>query len=656
MVEKSNNKIIFWLIIITGLFLRWYELGAKPMHHDEAQHAMYGLYTYDFPHLNYYKYDPMLHGPVLYNLVAVVYTFFGVSEFSARVLPALLGSLFIFAPLLFRRFFSERTLLLLTGAIALSPSLIYWSRFLIHDYLVITAQLLMLYGVVLAKSERKALFVLLSVAVQYCIKANVFVTLALIFGYLFFEFLVFLLMKKARESHLFLLLRHLKNYPFQLFFALAVSTFAFCYIYSGGFRYEEGILDGLYRKVFPYWLNQHAIQRIDGPFAFNLLLLSAYELPFMLLVGLSVVLFYRRSSKKVLFVFLLCEMVTFALTCFYSFYPINLSFWGEIFKLKNSFDLFVFLTLAIHSVIFTFFTLRAGRTAEAFLGYLFFASFWSYSYLGEKVPWLAVYPHVTGLIFLACYFDRYFREFPLKNFENYSVSRLAMYLGLCAALLGAEFCGEELFLGFISDIKSDPWHRVNLGFVAAGVFLTGLAAFNPWLRILGNCNLLKVFAIMMTIFHLREAVLTNFVYAGHARELMSQVHTTIELDNILRAIRREANDSLNPNPFYVHTKGDPTWPTNWYLDKYHLGQNTVFQFQDGQEKDPKTKYIFRDYKDEAQSENFDGFERKRITLNGWFVPDYSHVTLKKFLHYAVNHEPWNDPGYSYVNYYRRNNS
>src|SRR4029078_6194249 len=144
-------------------------------------------YFYDFPDQNYYKYSPMLHGPLLYNLLRVVYSTVGYSDWGARSLITLIGSVFLFLPLIFRRFLTREIVIALTAFIALSPTIIYWSRFLREYFLVLSGWMLMFYGVLLAAPNRKALFVLVGLAIQFCTKENSYVTTALLFGYLVFE-------------------------------------------------------------------------------------------------------------------------------------------------------------------------------------------------------------------------------------------------------------------------------------------------------------------------------------------------------------------------------------------------------------------------------------------------------------------------------------
>src|SRR5579872_403550 len=86
-------------LMLLGLVLRFWDLGAKAFHHDESLHAFYSWRLYDGEG---YVHDPMMHGPLLFELNALVYLLFGSSDFTARLVPALIGTAIIGMPFLLR--------------------------------------------------------------------------------------------------------------------------------------------------------------------------------------------------------------------------------------------------------------------------------------------------------------------------------------------------------------------------------------------------------------------------------------------------------------------------------------------------------------------------------------------------------------------------
>ena len=133
-ISETSDR--FWLsalaILIVGIAARQLLLGPAPFHPDEAIHAFFAQ------NFGTYHYDPIYHGPLLYHLVAGVFRIFGAHDFTARLVPSLLG-IGLVAMLLFplRRFVGDRAALASAALVAISPSIVTYSRHLLHDSLVL---------------------------------------------------------------------------------------------------------------------------------------------------------------------------------------------------------------------------------------------------------------------------------------------------------------------------------------------------------------------------------------------------------------------------------------------------------------------------------------------------------------------------------------
>ena len=768
----QSEWLAFALIVLAGLILRWAELEVRPYHHDESQHAMFGKYFYDFPESqgHYYKYDPMMHAPLLYNFLRFVYNSLGNTLWSARAPTALIGRIFIFLPLLFRKYFSPYALLALTAAISLSPTLVYWSRFLIHDYFVLSAMIVTLYGVLIARPQQKSFFIILGLTLQFCIKANIFVTLALLAGYLVYElffnyflteksenflnrlwryllkyFLVFFvifalltifahyeistldpsnkisksLIGFADQTSLFILFNfavylliylisffivdgkssylkkiflHIRSYPKQFFVSFLFAVLVFSYIFSSGFRHLKGILDGLYRTSIPYWLNQHEMERIKGPFLFNFYIFSWYEFVFLVFFLIHLYLFYKYSPRYVKISGLLMSGLAVLLATLMLLYispegerahwlsledlgkrkPEDLGGFKDslvtsfihFFKLKDCLDVVGVVLLLVHPVILTTAHLLRNEKVLAFWGYFFTASFFTYSYLGEKVPWLSMYPLVPGIIYLALFFEDWFKKQPLENFARYPLALIFKRSALVLLSIGLFFIAERLFsfsslivnfsaaklfqiftassiLDIIKEIYSTAWDNLL-------VFLIGLVLYllyytNRWTDILGQVNIKKFMFICIALFSLRISILTNFVYPGSETQLISQVHTTKEFHDLALRLRHEALTNIRPQRFRIYVDGDPTWP----LTVYMIGVNDFEYGHRTQEQLKEYDVIIRTYQDDPKNIP-EGFEKRRVNLRGWWVPDFNQMTLRNFLNVSVNLMPWGPSGFTYA--------
>jgi hypothetical protein len=90
---KSRAWVIFLILVwAAAVFLRFYDLGNKPLHHDESIHAMG---SYDLFHKFTYKYNPGYHGPLLYYLTSASFYLFGVSDASSRFPCGVFGLLLV---------------------------------------------------------------------------------------------------------------------------------------------------------------------------------------------------------------------------------------------------------------------------------------------------------------------------------------------------------------------------------------------------------------------------------------------------------------------------------------------------------------------------------------------------------------------------------
>jgi len=414
------------------------------VHHDESLHGTYARYAVENPDQSFYHYNPMLHGPLLYSCVAWLFSTFGVSTIVLRSLNAGLGSLFLLSPLLFRRFISPSAVLWSTAALAFSPSLIYWSRFAHHDYLVLASYLLLASGILLAEARVGIILCLISFALQYTIKANIFVFFALLVGFLVFHLLCTMLIKrqngekvKVQNTLALKVWSVVCSNKIASVIGACLSAIIFSALYSGNFRDSSGILDGLYRKVFTYWIEQHHIQRLDGPFSFHLLVLFLYELP-LLLAFLAALLLAALKLPK------LQRGALLVLTLVFLFAPMllpaelfNKGFLDTYLKVKSPFDLFVSLEIALLAVILSIDFYRKNYLALSFFSYLSLATLWTYSFLGEKVPWLTIYPQISALAFMVLFFDKYgWFERGLLSLGN-SISVAKFFAGLSAIILTA---------------------------------------------------------------------------------------------------------------------------------------------------------------------------------------------------------------------------
>lgn len=622
------GTIVFGLFLL-GIALRFYEIGLRPVHHDESLHGTYSGYVYNDQENGFYKYDPMLHGPLLYTVTAELFSIFGPSTATLRSLNAILGSFLILTPFFFRRYLSAPGVIATTAFITLSPSLIYWSRFAHHDYLVLFAYFLFAAGVFLFQKQGGIILVCISIALQYCIKANVFVFLALITGFLIFELLVSKFLKE--RSLCSALFGHLKQSTPELAIGVVMAGVLFSALYSGNFRHPEGILDGLYRKVFPYWIEQHKIQRIEGPFAFHLLVLFLYELPLVILSIISVRFLLSEFPKNYRFIFYTTAIVSLiAAFCFPSTsYEATGSLKAHL-KLTGWFDFWSSAVLAVLAVLVTLYHRMRKETALSFFGYFAFGTTWTYGFLGEKVPWLTIYPLTALLLYLALYFDRSSKARAFFS-KKISLPRLLRTLALTVLAF--------VILGIVESlirIDPQPLSRGEISVACWSVFAVVICSFLEGLKFGRQMRTGTFLAIICAAIIIKSTIITNYTQPGSPPELLAQVHTTQEMDTILKSFKKDLEDKLRPTPGNVLITGATVWPATWYLRNL-----SGYHFSAKSEEYPTMDYMILDENDATTPQDF---QSRIVPLQSWWVPDYRTMRLKHLFKYAFTHKTWNPTG------------
>jgi uncharacterized protein (TIGR03663 family) len=119
------------LIIVVATFLRLYDHGLKPLHHDEGVN---GFFLSRLFREGVYQYDPAnYHGPTLYYFALLTSKVFGLNTFAVRLVPALFGIGTIWLILCLRRYLGGIAALSAAALIAVSPGAVYLSRYFIHE-------------------------------------------------------------------------------------------------------------------------------------------------------------------------------------------------------------------------------------------------------------------------------------------------------------------------------------------------------------------------------------------------------------------------------------------------------------------------------------------------------------------------------------------
>ena len=124
---------LYVVLAVAAAAMRFWDLGVRAFHHDESLHAFYSWNLYageGFIH------NPMMHGPFQMEATAGLFFLFGDSDYTARLLYAIAGTALVLMPLLFRSRLGDWGALFTSTMLALSPAMLYFSRFARNDILM----------------------------------------------------------------------------------------------------------------------------------------------------------------------------------------------------------------------------------------------------------------------------------------------------------------------------------------------------------------------------------------------------------------------------------------------------------------------------------------------------------------------------------------
>jgi len=285
--------VAYCLLIGIALLLRVVFLGEKPMHHDESEDAWmaWRLFTGKG-----YRYDPVFHGPLRFYLISGSYWVLGVSDASARLAPALMGTLLVGLPYFLRRHVGKVAAFASAILLCFSPSFLYFSRFTREDiyFACITLGLIVAVLNFLSRPRRGHPTIILSLlALSFATKETTFITV-FVAGLFFLG--VAARQARATDGNRHSMLAAVKNLGLDAWlwgFAsfILISTLLFSSFLSN----PQGLPDGVFKGI-QYWLSQQPVHRGDQPWFYYLTLLSVYEWPAVLLAIVGCVAIIRLPS------------------------------------------------------------------------------------------------------------------------------------------------------------------------------------------------------------------------------------------------------------------------------------------------------------------------------------------------------------------------
>ncbi|MBN1813311.1 MAG: TIGR03663 family protein, partial [Anaerolineae bacterium] len=156
----------------------------RAVSHDETTHAKYAWNLYSG---RGFRHDPLMHGPLLFEVTAVFYALFGVSDFTARLYAALAGVALVATPWLLRRWLGRWGALAASVMLLISPAITYYSRYTRHDVPIVLFTTLLLWSILSyldreVGGQRWLIWMGVFFALMYASKENAYIYTAVFLG------------------------------------------------------------------------------------------------------------------------------------------------------------------------------------------------------------------------------------------------------------------------------------------------------------------------------------------------------------------------------------------------------------------------------------------------------------------------------------------
>jgi uncharacterized protein (TIGR03663 family) len=280
-----RERFAWAALIAATLVLHFLVLGARPPHHDESVHCDF---AYTLMTQGTYKYDPTYHGPLLYYVTVGMFALLGATTLVARVYPTLAGVALVALPLLLRRRLGARTAWWCGTLLAISPVTLYFSRFARNDVPVafFTALALVLFLMVRKKGWRPIPWIGVAAAAHAISKETFYVTVPLLGVASYVVALRDGVWVGVRKAFAWIdRYRVAVGTAILWFFVITVTAYTVFFIHPEDFLFPL--------KAIQYWYEQHAVQRVGGPWFYHLTRLALYE---FLPIGAALVWVIRRRS------------------------------------------------------------------------------------------------------------------------------------------------------------------------------------------------------------------------------------------------------------------------------------------------------------------------------------------------------------------------
>ena len=655
-------------LIAVAFGLRFWDLGARALHHDESLQAQFSWY---FQQGRGYTHDPLMHGPFQFHIGALSFVLFGASDYTSRIPAAFFGTALVALPFFLRGYLGRVGALAAAAFIAFSPTLLYFSRFTRADIYTAFWTLGMVVFIWRYLAEKRNLYLYLTaafLALSFATKETTYLTVAIFLT--FFEVLLAAeLAGQIRRKH------DLTPERTAALFAVLVWGLAFGWAMNAWFLAVFWPLTGGVRRrwgleEFPAVASLLIVMgTLAAPQYAGGVQLLGDRLPFLqgnegynvaaetdlrnITVSVLLILSVYIGIMWNPVVWLISAGAFYApyVLLFTTFFTNPAGFWTGIWGSTDYWieqqgvrrgdqpgyyyfillPLYEFLPLAFALVGAVWYALRGGLFTR-FLVFWAASSLLAFTLAAEKMPWLNVHVALPILLLAAAAINDFYARLAQPTRIELPDPRTLMALAGGSALLaiaiplamggGAAATAIGLLLAL-----------VTLGAVAAAYWAGGA-------RSLAQAGGVAVGAFLL-VLSVRAAWTASFEYGDIPREMLVYTQTSPDIPRLVDDIERagEVTGQGRDIPILVDATDGMSWPWAWYLRDY---TNVSYPTLSGGEPPAPGTIVFASQSNTANLQLDPALYGEGVPYRHrwWFPEAYRNATAGGFLEDLFTGSGW----------------
>jgi len=656
----------YTFLIVLSLGARIWDLGSRALHHDESLHA---LYAYNLSAGHGYRHDPMMHGPFQMEATAGIFMLFGDSDFTARLIYAVAGTVLVVLPIFLRTRLGRTGAFLVAVMLAVSPSMLYFSRFARNDILmaVWTLGLVITMWRFIDEGKTRYLFwasALLSLA--FATKESAFVITTILGGYLLLDIIF-----RNRSSITNLVEIGNSSPPVALgqLFQGAWRTFSqgmslttisrqasfFLLLLTLSLPLGAGLISIFQETPLMSWSNLVLASPVDSPRVGvpvrGGIVVATVTVGILLWASATIGLRWQKNSWWKFAAIFYAIWVLLYTTFFTNLGGIGSGIWQSLGYWIVQQDvargnqplyyyllitpIYEYLPLLFATVGGIYYWKCRGRFG-LFLAFWAIATFALYTYITEKMPWLMV-NLALPLIMLAGKFlgdvidqiewRRLWRGQGMLVIPIFPVFLILLWELSNFSLIEADFSNYLVPSILIVSL-------ITLSVVGRGIFKR-VGAKNFW-----SFSTVPV-AICLLALTIRSSGIAAYENGDIPVEMIVYTQSSPDLARVNRQIVQAIHESEMPNSIIIDQSSGFSWPWAWYL----RGRQDVgyVDYQSPLTEAPKSKVLILHSKNVPLSEEVmaDHYQPGlKIPHRWWFPENYRGLNPIEFLGYLANPDIW----------------